>query len=452
MEALNYFKKITGIIVLMYFISPAARAQVVDEVVAVVGDKIILKSEIEIEVERIKKNAEGALPPNIFCEVLNQKLAEKLMLHKADLDSIVADEDRVTAELDYRVKKLVAQFGSEKAFENYYGKTIAEIKASNRDKVRDDMLVTEMQQKILKEVKASPTDIKRYFNSIPDDSLPFYSSEVEIAQIIKLPAVSKEAKQYAYERIREIRERILNGESFQTLAILYSDDHGSAKRGGELGFFSRGDMVPEFEAMSFKLRGDTVSKIIETKYGYHILQLIERKGESINVRHILIRAQTSKADLVLAKDTMEKIYRMLTKDTLTFEDAAKKYSDDEDSRAGGGYLRDPATGSTKVLVEELDKNLYIAIERLQPGQITEPELITLPDGSQAYRMIYLKSETKPHKANLRDDYQKYQAMAFQKKQEEVMSAWIDKYRKKYYVRIADGYVTCNSIERWIKAQ
>jgi peptidyl-prolyl cis-trans isomerase SurA len=452
MEVLKYFSKFLGIIVLLYFVSPAAKAQVVDEVVGVVGDKIILKSEIDIEVERIKKNSEGVVPPNIFCEVLNQKLAEKLMLHKADLDSVVADEDRVTAELDYRIKKLVAQFGSEKAFENYYGKTIAEIKASNRDKVRDDMLVSEMQQKILKEVKVSPTDIKKYFNNIPDDSLPFYSSEVEIAQIIKLPEVSKEAKLNAYERIKEIRERILNGESFQTLAILYSDDHGSAKRGGELGFFSRGDMVPEFEAMSFKLRGDTVSKIIETKYGYHILQLIERKGESINVRHILIRAQTSKADLALAKQLMDSVYYRITKDTLLFEDAAKKYSDDEDSKSGGGYLRDPATGSTKVLVEELDKNLYLAIERLHPGQITEPELITLPDGSQAYRMIYLKSETKPHKANLRDDYQKYQAMAFQKKQEEVMSKWIDKYRQKYYVRIADGYITCASIEQWLKSQ
>lgn len=437
--------------VFCFFISTCSFAQVVDEIVGAVGDKIILKSEIETELEQIKKQSEIALPPDIRCELLNQKLAERLMLHKADLDSVVVDEDRVTTVLDDRVRRLVAQFGGERAFEDYYGKTIAEIKADNRDKIRESLVVEEMRQKILKDVKVSPTDVKKYFNSIPDDSLPFYSAEIEVAQIIRMPKVSKEAKEIAFMRISEIRERILKGESFQTLAVLYSDDPVSAARGGELGFFNRGDMVPEFDAMAFRLKKDTVSKIIETNYGYHILQLISRRGETVNVRHILIRAQTTKDDLKQAKNLMDSLYYRMKYDSLSFNDAAKKFSDDDDTKAGGGFMRDQQTGSTHINVEMLDKSMYLTIEKMKPGEISEPELINLPDGSQAYRMVYLKSEIPPHKANLRDDYQKFQSIAFAAKQQEVMSKWINKYKGSYYVKVSDSYLlACPTLQMWLK--
>ncbi len=427
-----------------------AQAQVVDEIIGAVGDKIILKSEIEAEVEQIKKQAEGPLPPDIRCEILNQKLAEKLMLHKADLDSVVVDEDRVNTELESRVRRLIAQFGGEKAFEDYYGKTIAEIKAENRDKIRESMVVEEMRQKVLKDVKVSPTDVKKYFNSIPEDSLPFYSAEIEVAQIIRMPKVSKQAKEIALMRITEIRERIMQGESFQTLAVLYSDDPGSAAKGGELGFFNRGDMVPEFDAQAFRLKKDTVSKIIETNYGYHILQLIARRGESANVRHILIRAQTTKDDLKQAKELMDSLYYRMKYDSLPFVNAAKKYSDEEETKSGGGFLRDPQTGSTKINVEMLDKSMYLTVEKMKPGEISEPELIRLPDGSQAYRMIYLKSEIPPHKANLREDYQKFQGIASAQKQQEVMYNWIGKYKGKYYVKVGEDFHSCTSLQMWLK--
>ena len=437
--------------VLILFVSLVTHAQVVDEIVGAVGDKIILKSEIETELEQLKKQSEVALPPDIRCELLNQKLAERLMLHKADLDSVVVDEERVNSELENRVRRLVAQFGGEKAFEDYYGKTIAEIKADNRDKIRESMVVEEMRQKILKDVKVSPTDVKKYFNSIPDDSLPFYSAEIEVAQIIRMPKVSKQAKEIAFMRISEIRDRILKGESFQTLAVLYSDDPGSAAKGGELGFFNRGDMVPEFDAMAFRLKKDTVSKIIETNYGYHILQLIARRGETVNVRHILIRAQTTKDDLKQAKNLMDSLYYRMKYDSLSFNEAAKKFSDDDDTKAGGGFMRDPQTGSTHINVEMLDKSMYLTIEKMKPGEISEPELINLPDGSQAYRMVYLKSEIAPHKANLRDDYQKFQSIAFATKQQEVMSKWINKYKGSYFVKVSDGYLNaCPTLQMWLK--
>jgi peptidyl-prolyl cis-trans isomerase SurA len=281
--------------------------------------------------------------------------------------------------------------------------------------------------------------------------LPFYSAEVEVAQLVIEPKVSKEAKQLAYEKITELRERIINGDNFNSLATLYSDD-GSAAKGGELGFFTRGQMVPEFEAAAFKLKPDTISKVIETKYGYHILKLIDRKGDNINVRHILVRPKIFKSDVAAARERMDSIIWQVKIDSISFEKAVKRFSDDNFTKGNGGFITAEQTGSTKIAIDELDKEIYYKLEGLKPGDMTEPELITLPgpDRQQVWRVFYLKSESKPHRANLRDDYQKFQAMAMQRKQQRAMETFMNKTKKDLYIQVNPPYKSCKQVVEFLK--
>lgn len=426
---------------------------VIDRIVGVVGENIIMQSEIEMEFAQLKKEYPEAAD-SFKCEILRQRLVDKVYLAKAQIDSVELSEDRVNQELDKRIAYFASQTpGGVKGLEEYYGKSITEIKATNREKIKEGLLVQEIQQKALKDVRVTPTDIKKLFKEMEDlDSLPFYSAEVEVAQIILEPKVSKEAKELAYEKITDLRERILGGDDFNTLALIYSDDKGSAMNNGELGFFGRGDMVPEFEATAFRLKPDSVSKIIETKYGYHILKLINRKGDNINVRHILIRPKIFTTDITKAKEKLDSILWLIKIDTLKFEQAAKKFSDDDRTKGTGGFITENGTGTTRVPIDELEKSLYFRVESMKAGEITEPELITLPgpDREQAWRVMYLKSEIAPHRANLKDDYQKFQVIAENRKKSKAMVDYVNKYKSGIYISVSEEYKNCNSIINFLK--
>lgn len=430
-----------------------ASAQIADEIVAVVADKPILRSEIEIEAEQIHRDLNLPFNDSLKCAVLNQKLIERLFVIKAQVDSIEVSEDRIDAELEERVRYFARQFGGEKALEDFYGKPISEIKANNREKIKNAQLMDEMRRKITKDIKVTPTDIKNYFNKFNPDSLPFYSAEVEVAQIIIEPKVSKIAKQVAYEKIADLRKRIVeNGDKFSTLALIYSDDKGSASQGGDLGFFGRGQMVPEFEAAAFKTKPDSVSKIIETKYGYHILQVIARRGEEVNARHILVMPKTYSSDIEKSKQLLDSILQLIKIDSISFTDAAKKFSDDEMTKSSGGFIGSGGLGSTTIPVDMLDKDIYLSIQDLKPGQVSEPQLIVIPgpDQKRAWRVLYLKSETPPHRANLKDDYQKLQQMAHAQKMQAAIESWINKNRKNFYVYINQNYTNCNQLNNWVE--
>lgn len=455
-------KRLFSIIFILFVSQPLLRAQssgmTIDQIAAVVGNNIIMQSEIEMEFSQYQKQAEDKLSDTLKCEILRQKLIEKLFLSKAQFDSIPLSEERVDAELEKRIRYFAMQFGGAngngiKAMEEFYGKSIAQIKADNREKIKESMLVSEVQGKVMKDVKVSPTDIKRFYNNIEkQDSLPFYSAEIEVAQLVIGPKVSKDAKELAYQKIYELRERILKGDNFNTLAALYSDD-GSASKGGELGFFTRGQMVPEFEAAAFRLKPDSVSKIVETKYGYHILKYIDRKGDNINVRHILIRPKIFNADVQIAKERIDSILWQIKIDTISFENAVKRFSDDIQTKGNGGFITDDQTGSTKIAVDEIDPAIYYKLEGMKPGDMTEPELISTqqgPDKVQTWRVLYLKSESKPHRANLRDDYQKFQAMALQEKQAKAMEAYIKRLKKDTYIKVNAPYNECVSVKEFLK--
>lgn len=442
-------KKLVLLLLFLPFAN-AMKAQVVDEIVAVVADRIILRSDIEIAYEQASREL-GISHDSIRCLILEQKLLENLLVIKAMVDSIPISEERVDAELEERIRYFAQQYGGEKALEEIYGKSISEIKATNRDRIRNNQLATAMQAKVVKDVKVTPTDIKNFYNSIPPDSLPYYSAEVEVAQIVIEPKISKESKQLALEKITELRQRIVErGEKFSTLALIYSDDKGSASKGGELGYFGRGMMVPEFEAAAFRLKPDSVSKIIETKYGYHFLMGIQRKGEEVNVRHILVMPKIYSTDVQLAKNRMDSILQLIKMDSITFEQAAKKFSDDEASRGSGGFIGAGPLGNTRIPVDELGKDLSIEVQSLEVGDITEPELITLPgpDQKKAWRVLYLKSETPPHRANIRDDYQKLQALTFERKQQQTKQRWLEKTRKEFYIQINGPYQDCPGVKAW----
>jgi len=444
----RFFKSVIWIFICFPFIASAQEAgQIIDRIVAEVGINVIMQSEIEMEFAQLKEKT-GLTNDSLKCMIVRQKILDNVLLAKAQIDSIEMADERVNYELDKKIRYFASQFpGGEKAMEEYYGKSIAQLKEDNREKIRNSMLIQEVQGKALKDVKVAPADIKKLFNDYTKDTLPFYSAEVELAQIIIEPKVSKEAKQIALEKITEIRNRVMAGEQFNVLAMIYSEDKGSAVNGGELGYFSRGDMVPEFEAAAFRLKTDTVSKIIETKYGYHIEKLIDRRGEKINVRHILIRPQIFKSDISRAHDLLDSIMSEVKKGTLTFEDAAKKYSDDEATKASGGFISDSRTGTHRVPIDELEKEIYFRIESLKPGEMTEPELITLPgpDKQQVWRVFYLKSEMAPHRANLRDDYQKFQAMAQQQKQLKAMNDFLERTRKQVYIRVDSQFSNCPQV-------
>ncbi|MBC7382703.1 MAG: peptidylprolyl isomerase [Bacteroidia bacterium] len=440
-------------ILIIFILSGMIRlnAQIIDEIVAVVADKIILRSDIEIAYEQASKET-GIVNDSLKCKILEMKLIENLMVLKAQVDSLPVSEDRVDAELEERIRYYAQQYGGEKKLEEIYGKSIADIKASNRERIRNNQLKQSMESKIIKDVKVNPTDIKNFFGDLKVDSLPYYSAEVELAQIVIEPKVSKAAKIMAHEKINELRRRIVDGgEKFSTLALIYSDDKGSASKGGDLGYFGRGMMVPEFEGAAFKLKPDSVSRIIETKYGYHIIQAIQRKGEQVNARHILIMPKIYSTDMEIARNMMDSIIQMVKMDSLSFEKAAKKFSNDEATKANGGLIGAGGLGNTHVPVDELSKELNINIQSMEVGQISEPELLTLPgpDQKRAWRIFYLKSETPPHRANLIDDYQKLQVMAFEKKQFEARQKWIARYRKQFYIQINGPYANCPGLQEWI---
>jgi peptidyl-prolyl cis-trans isomerase SurA len=444
-------KKILFTFFVFLAIGASTNAQILDEIIGVVADRVILRSDVEIAQEQISKQT-GTENDSLRCDIFKQKLIENLMVIKALVDSLPVNEERIDAEIEDRIRYFTKQYGGEKALEEIAGKSIQEIKAAQRENIKNNQLIQDIQSKIIKDVRVNPTDIKNYFNSIPADSLPYYSAEVELAQLLIEPKISADSKMAAYEKIAELRKRIVEGgEKLSTLAVIYSDDKASASNGGELGYFGRGMMVPEFEAAAFKLKPDSVSKIVETTFGYHLIQPIQRKGEEVNARHILIMPKTYSSDLELAKNKMDSILQLIKMDSLSFEEAVKKFSDDQETKATGGFIGSAGMGNTRVAVDELDKAIYLSISSMKPGDISEPELIYLPgpEKKKAWRVFYLKSEMIPHIANLKDDYQKFQQLAFRKKQNTVLTNWIEHNKKQFYIQINGPYATCPEVANWI---
>ena len=429
-----------------------AQGTVIDRVVGAVGSNIILQSELETNYQQMLADQE-AVDGNSRCKLLEELLYQKLLLAQAQKDSLYPTEPQVDQELDRRMRYYLQQLGSEERFVAFYGKSVDDYKLELKDKIRDIVMAQQMQSKVTGDISVTPNDVKKYYVSIPDDSIPFISSEVEVGQIVKKPKVTPEAKKEAKDKIEGIRTRIMKGEStFTAMAALYSEDPGSSNKGGLYEGIQRGQFVPEWDAWAFKLKPNEISEVFESVYGFFIIQLLERRGDVVDARSLLIAPKVEALDLLKAKQALDSIYTKLQADTINFSDAAAKYSDDEESKNSGGLIINPFTGSSRFEMDEIgqmDQNIAFAIDKLKVGEFTKPMPMTGSDGKQAYRIVFLKTRTEPHKANLKDDYQKMQAIALAKKQQEAVQKWIKKKSVDTFVRIADDYKNCTFQNKWI---
>lgn len=428
-----------------------AQEEIVDEISAIVGNNIILKSEIEAQYfqYRMQEGIKGS-ETTVKCSMMEDFLYQKLLLNQAEVDSIEVSDSEVELSMDQRLRYFISQFGSEEKLEEFYDKSILEIKEEMRELVREQMMVEEVQRNITTDVSITPSEVRSFYRKLPEDSIPYINAQVEVAQIVKYPPVSIEQKLLIKEKLKNIRERIISGESFKALAILYSEDPGSAKKGGELGFHGRGELYPEFEAVAFKLKKGEVSEILETKAGFHIIELLERRGDYVNVRHILLRVKPTPQDLVDAKNYLDSIADLIEKDSITFVSAVQKYSDDP-NKNNAGMIINPATGATKWDAEELDPQMFFVIDKLEVGEISKPVLYENEEGKQAYRILRLETRTKPHRANMREDYNALQEWALNRKKQNEIDRWIKEKIYDAYIRIDEEFWDCKFTYDWFKA-
>jgi peptidyl-prolyl cis-trans isomerase SurA len=425
----------------------ATPQQVIDKVIAIVGRSPVLLSDLETHhIQKMKDEPEADK-----CETMEDLIYQKLLLAQADRDSVTVADAEVDAEISKRLAYYIQMFGSEEKFEQYYGKRTNVFKDEIRNDVHDQILAQKMQQKVMGDVKLTPSEVRAFYNSIPVDSLPIINTELQIGQIVRMPPVSAEAKKEARERLESYRQRVIKGESMSVLAALYTEDPGSSKSGGLYENISRGMFVPEFDAVMFRLKNGEISEIFETPFGYHFIQLVARKGEVVDLRHILISPKITQLDMFEAKNDLDSIQQLIVNKQITFEDAARRWSDDKETKQNGGLMVNPQTGTTKWTVEEIgqvDQNLVFLFDKMNVGEVTPPVEYRSPDSKVGYRILTIISRTDPHRANLKDDYAKLLQMATLEKQKERMGDWIAKRSKTTYIKIDPSYV-CKFEHKWV---
>ncbi len=445
---LKFFKLI--IIAIIFCVATISFAQtpekkvMVDGIISKVDNYIILKSDLERAYLGYLSSGNPATT-GAKCRILAQLVSGKLMVAKAEIDSVIVSTEEVDNNLDRRMQMILSQYGgSEEQLEAYYGKSIEEIQNDIRDDVKEQLVVQRMQDEIIKDIKVTPAEVRKFFNAIPTDSLPYFSTEVEVAQIVKFPTVGEEQKNDIKLKLSKIRDRIIAGENFETLAKEYSQGP-SAKYGGNLGFAQRGMMAPQFEANALKLKAMEISEPFETSFGIHIVQLLERRGNEYNSRHIIIIPEPSEKDIDKAKFYLDSLRTRILSDTISFEKAAKEYSDDKQTAGSGGFFTDE-TGGMRVSVENLDPVIFFTIDSMDVGKISKPASFRSDDGKEAVRILYYKSKIKPHQANLTDDWQKIQGATLNEKKSRILSEWFDKARNDVFISIDKQYDYCGILK------
>jgi len=420
---------------------------VVDGVVAVVGKSIIKISDIENGYVQYRMRQGGDNAQATRCLILENMLLSKLMLHKGEVDSVEVTDDQVEQEVQYYLKNYVRQYGSREALRDATGYTYDEMHDIFFDQLKNRKISQEIEYKLTSNVAVTPREVIDFYNRVKD-SLPIIPESYEISEIVISPEVSEMERDRVRTELAGLRERILKGEKFSMLATLYSQDPGSTAKGGELGFFTRGDMVGEFEAAAFALKPGEVSPIIETNFGFHILQLIERRGNSVNVRHILMIPKVSTDDLLKARMRLDSIAQEVRQGKITFSEAARLYSDGA-SKSQGGVVTNNLTSSTRFTKEDISEQFPgISVSSMNVGDVTNALIIKTEDQRDAYRIIRLDQRLPEHKANLTDDYDRLSSAALQEAKDKKIMEWSAKMIKNTYIRIADDYKDCDFKLNW----
>lgn len=423
----------------------------IDRVIAKVGNETILLSDIESQYGFAVQQS-GFADPSVKCEIMDGLIGQKLIVHHAKLDSVIVSPEEVESNLDFRISQVLRQMnGDEEFFEQYYGMTVATMRGNLREDLEQQLLAERMQQTLLNQVTITPREVKEFFHSIPTDSLPYLNAEVELAEIVINPKVNSDEKAKALKKVLEIRQRILDGADFGSEAQTYSDDPGSGAQGGNLGFAERGTFVPEFEATAYGLEKGELSEPVETEFGYHIMELLERRGNKINIRHILVKPEITDADQEKARTELDSVKAQIQRNEITFQAAVKKYSYDKiPSFNNNGMLQNPNTGKTTFETAELPSEIFFAVEDLEAGDITDSMEYPLPTGETYYRIIKILDKKKPHRASLEQDYAKLQQYARESKRNEYFNNWINEKLESTYIQLEQGYLDCPNLDIYLK--
>jgi len=415
----------------------------IDGIVAIIGQKTILKSEVETQILQYKSRGETH-GDNLKCFVFEELLYQALLINQSYVDSLEVSDLQVDGELERRMMMFEEQMGGRDAMEKYFNKPYSKIKSHFRNTIKDQLLSQQMEGQITQNIRITPKEVKAHFSNIPKDSLPLVESEIEIAQIVIYPEILDRQIEKIKKSINEYIKRVNNGEDFAFLASMYSDDAASAENDGDLGWVKRGDLVPEFAAAAFELENKgQISNIVKTEFGYHIIQFIERKGEKINIRHILKIPKPLSSEKRKAKSSLDSIAKIIRNEKMNFDEAALRYSTDEESNKSGGIVINPYTGTSGFKSSQLDPATNYVLKQMKIGEVSEPFESRSMKGKPEMKIIKLINKTEPHIANIKTDYQLISDMAKEKKKEELISNWIKKVQKTTYLKIDKEYQNCN---------
>ena len=448
-------KVVTALLVSLFSVQVFAQNNVIDEVVWVVGDEAILKSDVESE--RLNAQYEGRrFDGDPYCVIPEQLAVQKLFLHQAEIDSIEVSDQDVLAEVERRTNWFIDQMGSKEKVEEYFNKTSTQIREMLRETVRNSFLVQKMQQKIIGDVKLVPADVRRYFKNLPQDSIPYVPTQVEVQIITVEPKIPQEEIERVKKTLRDYTDRVESGEiSFALLARMYSEDPGSARRGGEYGFQGRGQLVPEFANVVFNMTDPKkISKVFETEYGYHIAQLIEKRGDRVSYRHILLKPKVEEKELEKALVHLDSIANRIRNEKYRFQDATPYLSHDKDTRNNRGLMVNPITGTARFEMQDLaqvSQEVAKVVEGLKVGEISDAFTMIDKKGKEICAIVKLKARIEGHKATISEDYQRLKSIVQDRLGEEKLEKWILEKQKNTYVRINDEWVKCDfKYPGWIK--
>jgi len=427
-----------------------ATGQVIDKIIAKVDNYILLESDLQKAYLETLGNEQEGFPTPSRCDVFESLIINKLMMAKAEIDSVMVTDAEVIIQADQRFAMVMQQFGGdESTLVEIYGKTGEQLKKEIEESLKEQLTVQKMQGKITEGLTVSPAEVRKFFNSIQRDSLPFFSAEVTVGQVVKKPEVNREVKNGIVKQMLDFKKMIGTGESdFATLAKQYSQDPASAIQGGELGFFRRGELAPEYEATSLLLKPGEISDPVETAFGFHMIQLLERRGNTFNTRHILIRPQPSESDILKAERYLDSLRSTVLDKNLEFAKAAKEYSDDRTTSDNGGFFSDPGSGSNRLTLRTLeDPVLYFTLDSMKIGSITKPMRFEDEREGTKVRILYYKERFPAHRANLNDDYEKLKMATKRKKEEELLNSWFLIAKEDVFIDIDAAYDRCNVLQK-----
>ncbi len=433
------------------FVYAQPKKVLADKIIAVVGDKIVLRSDVDNQLLDMQRQG-MELPPNARCLSLEQAMGVKALVLQAEKDSLPVSDEEIAADIENQIRGFINMYGSKDELEKVAGRTVYQLKEDFKEGFRDRKLAGAMRNKIVENVRITPNEVKAYFDQIPRDSLAFYESEVEIGQIVVYPKASRDAEEYAVEQLRDFRHQLETGRrDMKTLAALYSDDPGSKDKAGQYEI-NRNEKQwdPSFLAKAFTLKEGQVSAPFKTKFGYHIIQMMNRAGDDAVVRHILKIPQITKTEVRAAQQKLDSVRAKLIAGTLTFGEAVNKYSDDESSKFTGG-MRLNGEGGSYLTLDQLDKDLVVMMRSLQIGEFSQPTEFTDERGKKGVRVVFLKSRSEPHRENLKDDYNKISQRALEEKKNNILEKWFSEKIPTYYIKIDEEFHLCDELQKWLPA-